>query len=199
MNIIHLGTEYGGWQVDIDSIHDGDLIIDAGLGEDISFIERLSQIKKVKIVGVDPTIKSHLYVESKNMTNLSLLKKAIHKKGVEKITMFRNSNPNYVSESYLSDHSSVFSSSYDIECVSFKELIETYNPTLIKMDIEGGEYDVLSECIGVKQVCVEFHHHCIDSKSFKDTIDCINMMESNDYRIIANRNNIEFTFLKKSL
>lgn len=199
MNIKYLGTEYGGWSVDLDEINDGDFIIDAGLGEDVSFIEELNQLKKVEIIGVDPTEKSHTYVENKNIPNLTLIKKAIAKKGIEKITMFKNSNPLYVSESYCLDHSSVKDiEKYESDCISILDLIEKYNPSLIKMDIEGGEYDVLEECLGVKQICVEFHHHCIESRTEEDMNRCLSFLQNNGYSIISSQLGREFTLLKSS-
>ena len=116
MKLQHLGSNYGGWTIDIDSINDGDTIIDAGLGED----------------------------------------------------------------------------------VSIKTLITDYNPSLIKLDIEGSEYEVLSDCVGVKQICVEFHHNQISTITINDTMDKINMLKNNGYTIIHTTPNYqEVTFLKK--
>ena len=196
MNKQMLGTTYGGWVVDLDSINDGDVIIDAGLGEDISFLEGLNKHKKVKIIGVDPTEKSHRFVESKNLDNLTLIKKAVEKHGVDKITMFKNSNPNHVSESVYSDHASTKGEKYDIDCISIKELREKYNPSVIKIDIEGAEYNVIPECIGVKQVCIEFHHHCISIVDMSKTKEMVKLMLDNGYEIMDNRRFIEMSFIK---
>lgn len=198
MDIKFLGTEYGGWEIDLDSIDHGDVIIDAGLGEDISFLEDLKNFKTVKIIGVDPTEKSHAFVEKKNLENLILIKKAIAPKGIDFVKMHKNANPNYVSESIISDHGSVDSNTaYTIQATSFSDLIAEYSPSLIKMDIEGAEYGSLEECIGIKQICVEFHHHCLSSKNLDDTLRCIKKMESEGYEVISNRRNIEFTLLKR--
>lgn len=199
MKKLYLGTTYGGWEIDIDSIKDGDTIIDAGLGEDISFLEELIKLKNINIIGIDPTIKSHIYVENKNIDNLTLIKKAIAPYGVKNIKIFKNSNPNHVSESYHSDHHSVNNDFYEVDTISFKELIEKYNPSFIKMDIEGAEYDVLLECIGVNQVCVEFHHHCMSTKTINDTNNIINAFIENGYKLISNINNMEYTFVKREL
>lgn len=197
MNIRYLGTEYGGWAVDLDLIQDGDLIIDAGLGEDISFIEELQKLKKVKFVGIDPTEKSHKFLESKTIPDFELVKKAVAPSGVSSVIMHRNSNPNYVSESYFTDHGSVNpESSYSVEAVSLKDIISKHSPVLVKMDIEGAEYEVIDECIGVKQICVEFHHHCMMGKEFSDTQRCIDTLELHGYRVISSKNNTEFTFAK---
>jgi FkbM family methyltransferase len=197
MDLKYLGTPYGGWEIDLDEIPEGSVIIDAGLGEDVSFLEDLLRIKSVSIIGIDPTEKSHRFIEEKNLENLTLLKKCIAKEGTDKIQIFKNKNSMHVSESYFKDHHSANESeTYFSECISFRELIEKHRPSLIKMDIEGAEYDVLSECIGVKQICVEFHHHCISTKSFQNTQECIDKMISEGYRVISNRQDIEFTLLR---
>jgi FkbM family methyltransferase len=196
MGIKYLGSEYGGWSVDLDLLKNGDTIIDAGLGEDVSFLTELNQHVSVNIVGVDPTKKSHDYLELNPVHNMELLKMAIGKAGQEEIRIFKNSNPNHVSESCYEDHQSTIGmESYSIKCISFKELIEKYSPSLIKMDIEGAEYDVLYECIGVKQICVEFHHHCIPSKTKSDTEECINFMIHHGYSVVAIHNEREYTLV----
>lgn len=197
MNKIYLGTNYGGWEIDIDSLSDGDFVIDAGLGEDISFLEELLKYKNVSIIGIDPTEKSHRYVEKKAIKNFQLIKKAIASKDIEKIKIFKNSNPNHVSESYYSEHQSVNENFYEVDTISFSDIIEKYKPSLIKMDIEGAEYDVLMECIGVKQICVEFHHHCLTNKTIDDTSNIIDTFAKNGYKVISNRDGIEYTLLKE--
>jgi hypothetical protein len=63
------------------------------------------------------------------------------------------------------------------------------------MDIEGAEYDVIYECVGVKQICVEFHHHCIPSKPKSETDKCIKFMIDNGYSVIAIDNDREYTLV----
>ncbi len=165
-NIRHFGTDYGGWTVDLDHIKDGDFIIDAGLGEDITFPLELQEHRKIQIVGVDPTEKSINHVNELNPKNFELLEKAVAPHGVKEIVMHKNTNPDWVSESALPNHASVGGETYTAKCVSFKELRERYsNISVIKMDIEGSEYECLQECVGIKQICVEFHHFCLDDKS----------------------------------
>jgi len=167
--MIYLGTEYGGWLIDLDLIPEGSTIISAGVGEDISFDLELIDRKKCHIVGIDPTRKSHLFVESKtNLTNFSLIKKALASQPNDLVTMYENSNPTYVSESILPSHHSIKKfQSYHAETISLPEIFESYNNiSLIKMDIEGSEYNVIKALSSipdtVKQVCVEFHHFCTD-------------------------------------
>lgn len=195
----HLGTDYGGWTIDINDVKDGDTVLDLGLGEDISFSQELAALRNVNIIGIDPTEKSHRYVESLQNAPITLIKKAVAKDGINAITMHRNRNPLHVSESFISTHHAVGNDSYEVDCISIKSLRDGYpNISLIKMDIEGGEYDVLDECIGVKQLCVEFHHFCINGITISDTNACIKKLLDNGYEILdKNQQATEFTFRLK--
>jgi FkbM family methyltransferase len=196
MDIKYLGSKYGGWSIDLDILKEGDTIIDAGLGEDVSFLTDIQKYVSVNVIGVDPTQKSHDYLSTNPVENMELLKMAIGKYGQDEIRIFKNSNPDYVSESCYVDHQSTLGmESYVTKCISFKELIEKYSPSLIKMDIEGAEYDVIYECVGVKQICVEFHHHCIPSKPKSETDKCIKFMIDNGYSVIAIDNDREYTLV----
>jgi endonuclease YncB( thermonuclease family) len=83
MNKKYLGTTYGGWTVDLDSISDGDTIICGGVGEDISFEKELIKEKNLNIIEIDPTPKSHRFmenVESDFLKGVEFIKKAIEKR-----------------------------------------------------------------------------------------------------------------------
>lgn len=198
MNIKYLGTKYGGWHIDIDSINDGDYIIDGGIGEDISFDEELLKLKNVNIIAIDPTIKSHIFLEKKSNDNILLIKKAIARSDIKEVEIFKNTNPNYVSESVYNTHNMTGKDSYKVETISISELKDKFKPTLIKIDIEGSEYSVFKECIGVKQICIEFHHHCLSHINLVDTKEVIKYFEKNGYTVIhSTPNNQEVTFLKQ--
>jgi FkbM family methyltransferase len=57
----------------------------------------------------------------------------------------------------------------NVHCMNINEIIATHKPTVIKMDIEGGEYECLKsvksfEC--VREMQLEFHHaHLNDTKT----------------------------------
>jgi FkbM family methyltransferase len=197
MNKKYLGTTYGGWTIDLDSISDGDTIICGGVGEDTSFEEELLKHKNVKIIEVDPTPKSHKHLQDVKFSHV-LIKKAIEKDGGGKVRIYKNSNPNHVSESIDPNHRSVENDYYDVDSVSINRLCESYKPSFIKIDIEGSEYNVYRECLGINQICIEFHHHCISDKSKSDTMEAINFFISNGYYLIDSTNNYnEVTLLKK--
>ena len=54
-NIIHLGSDYGGWSFVDDDDLEGSTIISAGLGEDASFDVEFASKYNAKVIVVDPT------------------------------------------------------------------------------------------------------------------------------------------------
>ena len=179
-----VGTEYGGWMIDPDIVPEKSTIISAGVGEDISFDLAMIGNKNCKVIGVDPTPKSHKFIENHpGLDNFHLIKKALHSSSGDLIKLYKNKNPNHVSESILPNHESVLDfDSYYTETIELKEIFTDYdNISIVKMDIEGSEYDVIEslESIpnSVKQFCVEFHHFCT-SKTIEDTKNMIAKMNS---------------------
>ena len=179
-----IGTEYGGWMIDADVIPERSTIISAGVGEDISFDLFLMNEKKCKIVGIDPTPKSHSFIESQqDLKNFQLIKKALHSKNNDLIKLYKNKNPNHVSESILPTHASVLGfDSYFSETISLEKIFEDFeNISIIKMDIEGSEYEVIESLKNipesVRQFCIEFHHFCTN-KTIEDTKSMIQIMNN---------------------
>ena len=179
-----IGTEYGGWLIDLDRIAPNSTVLSAGVGEDVSFDVFLMKNKNCKIVGIDPTPKSHRFIEnSAPMKDFKLVKKALTSRDDDVITLYKNKNPSHVSESILDSHHSVLHfDSYYASTLTLQSLFDEYdNISVVKMDIEGAEYDVIEtlEKIpeSVTHFCVEFHHFCT-SKTIEDTKHCINILDS---------------------
>ena len=173
------GTQYGGWIVDLDLIPEGSTIISAGIGEDISFDLQLIKSCKCNIVGIDPTHKSHRFIQSQTgLYNFQLIKKALCAVDDDTVAIFKNKRPDYVSESTLPSHESVDNSDFHMcRTISLGTLFKIYTDiSVLKLDIEGSEYDVLLNLVEipktVKQLCVEFHHFCC-SKTVADTLKVI--------------------------
>ena len=180
-----IGTEYGGHFVDLGIIPEHSVIIDAGVGEDISFSEELYKLKHVEVVAIDPTYKSYNFMKAKNLSYVTFLNKAIYKNSEEKIKLYRNANPNWVSDSVYSSHNAVGKDYYESETISITDLRKLYpNMSLIKFDIEGSEYDVYEQCLGVPQVCIEFHSFVIRDKTKEDDSRIVDVFQNNGYELI---------------
>ncbi len=179
-----IGSDYGGWMINESLIPQNSTIISAGVGEDISFDLYFIKNKKCNIIGIDPTYKSHIFIENyKELQNFHLIKKALTSKPNDVIRIYKNTNTNHVSESILESHSSVKKHDYYLsDTIDLHTLFEMYdNISVVKMDIEGSEYDVMQNVKyipeSVKQFCIEFHHFCTD-KTIDDTKNIINIMQT---------------------
>jgi len=184
LNMQVIGTEYGGWAVDLDLIPSGSTVISAGVGEDISFDLGLVNLKNCKVIGIDPTEKARKYVEQNKNENLSFLQKALYSQSNEKIRIYESSNPDWVSESITPSHNTVNPSDfYEAQTIGLQELLERHRDiSVLKMDIEGAEYDVLNSIdkLDIPQICVEFHHFCT-AFTVDDTDRCIEHLKDMGY------------------
>ena len=196
-----VGTQYGGWCIDLSLIPEGSTVISAGVGEDISFDKEIIRLKKCKVIGIDPTAKSAKYISENPQENFEFIQKALSH-NTEKIKIYKNHNPEWVSESILRSHNMVSDDYYEAESTTIPELLKKYeNVSLIKMDIEGSEYDLIESLLelSIPQVCVEFHHFCSD-KTWEDTKQCILHMGKIGYKRFLEKPNsqqkyTELTFI----
>lgn len=192
LNKREIGTDYGKNFVDLDIIPEYSTIIDAGTGEDISFSEELHKLKHIKVIAIDPTRKSYNFIKTKNLSYVTFLNKALHKNSREKIKLYKNKNPNWVSDSIYSSHCAVGKDYYESETISIIELRSLYpNVSLIKLDIEGAEYDVYEQCLGIPQICIEFHSFVMKDKTKEDDLRIINVFQNNGYELIYSGDQID--------
>ena len=187
LKLSRLGSEYGSSVVVLDLIAPESTIISAGVGEDISFDLELIKQKGCKVIGIDPTDKAKTYVEKIRNENYVFLQKALFSQNRNSVTMYKSSRPDYVSESVTRSHRSVASSDcYEAQTISIEELLKEYpDISLLKMDIEGAEYDVLNsiEKLNIPQIYVEFHHFCTQY-SPQDTYRCIEHVKALGYELV---------------
>lgn len=194
MNLVKAGNDYGGYYIDLDSVKTNDTILDLGVGKDYSFSEFINLHKDVKVVAVDPTAKALKYNESKKLDYITFINKAVYTSNDENIVLYKNNNPNHVSDSIDPDMKSVGLETYTVKTISLKGLIRKYQPSLIKLDIEGAEYDVYQDCLGVKQVCLETHDSMTNQESSRDAI-MLDFFKTNGYSIIHSNDKGIYSFL----
>jgi FkbM family methyltransferase len=177
---IFLGTEYGGWPL-LKSTPARALVYSFGLGEDISFdlgaIERFGCI----VHGFDPTPKSRHWVEAQQLP----LNFIFHPIGIadhDGDTMFfAPSNENHVSFSAnLSDGAGGRKRAILAPTRRLPTLVaelQTRLPDVVKIDIEGFEYDVIVDLLRSDfrpaQLLIEFHHgaYGVEPSRTRDSVD----------------------------
>ena len=164
MSIQYIGSEYGGWPIDLDLITPRSTVISGGIGTDASFDKSLIKLKQCNVIGIDPTKKSHDYIERENINGLTLIKAALTgERKTKDIKIYKQKNPNHVSESILSSNKNCSSEHYLSNTVGITEILSLYpDISILKLDIEGAEYEVIDSLpeITIPQLCIEFHHFC---------------------------------------
>jgi FkbM family methyltransferase len=155
--LTYLGTDWGGWTVDLDLIPEGSTVISAGLANDFSFDVELIRRKRCFVIGIDPTRLSrdaHTYFRDHRVLterNFLLIQKALYGETGKIITLGGPAKTVF----YKGEGGET------AETISLQELLDHYeNVSVLKMDIEGSEYSVLQHIdhLRVPQICIEFHH-----------------------------------------
>lgn len=198
INLNYMGSDYGGWFLSPDLIPHGSTIISAGVGEDITFDLHLINLKSCPIIGVDPTLKSHDFIASQGIPNFHLIKKALIGSGEKNIKIFKQKNSEHVSESILSSNQNSSDEFRTCDTITLNELLSLYPDTsVIKMDIEGAEYEIIenTEDLKVPQLCIEFHHFCTHFTE-RDTFNCLKKLSQLGYTTQYTPNGKEYTFVR---
>jgi len=198
INLNYMGSDYGGWFLSPDLIPESSTIISAGVGEDITFDLHLINLKSCSIIGVDPTPKSHDFIASQDIPNFHLIKKALIGSGEKNIKIFKQKNPEYVSESILSSNQNSSDEFHICDTITLNELLSLHpDASVIKMDIEGAEYEIIENIkeLKVPQLCIEFHHFCTHFTE-KDTLNCLKKLHELGYTMQHTPNGKEYTFVR---
>lgn len=172
---IRLGTKYGGWWVDRGLISADPLVVDCGLGRDISFdVEFLARFGGT-VIGVDPNPESLDWCRAHCPPEMQLQDRAFWTAPGRTLTFYlpRPSEllprgADGVSGSLHDSHAYVSGgSTRRVLTTDLAEILENAGREecdVLKLDIEGAEYEVLaglatrgwlSRC---RQLLVEFHH-----------------------------------------
>lgn len=154
-----------------DSFSDNSVVVDVGCADDPDFSIHMIGKYGLKAYGVDPTKK---HEPALNRLEERFQGKFKHVPLAVSATngsiTFHESIDN-TSGSILAEHTNIKRdsvNSYDVESVTLTSLIDRIEKTdvdLLKLDLEGAEYDLLSsvqqeDLEPYRQIYIEFHHHC---------------------------------------
>jgi len=156
------------------------VIIDAGCSYEADFSMHMINEYQLKVYAVDPTLKHRKalrILEEKHKGRFIHLPFAITAE--DGALTFYESKVNE-SGSILADHINVRmdeTTSYEVKAISLKSLLNYIGVKqidILKLDIEGVEYDLVSrisreELLPFKQIFIEFHHHAVTKFSEVDT------------------------------
>jgi FkbM family methyltransferase len=233
LNLIRLGSKYGGWVFVDDHALLSSTILSCGLGEDASFDIEYCLRFNARVVIVDPTPRaiSHFnqilgrvgnsaevtYTENGcipisaypldqiDIKNLTLCPFALWNKK-EKLRFYLPKNIAHVSCSIINfqNNYSQDTSYIEVDAITIDELLKSYDIdkiSLIKLDIEGAEVEVLGDMlqknIRPRQILVEYDELMVPSKVSKYRVESTHKkLLSNGYLLI-NRENTNFTYIDR--
>lgn len=159
------GEGYCYWPLLREITPDQALVYSFGVGEDISFDLAAIAAFDCKIHAFDPTPRSQSWMDMQDLPSQF----SYHPIGIAAIDglaeFFAPARPDHVSFSQAPDRSAVASGSITAEVMRLQSLIAhlgTRVPDVLKMDIEGFEYEVVDDIVDgdimPAQFLVEFHH-----------------------------------------
>ena len=194
-----LGTRYGGWWVDARLLRSAPLLIDCGLGEDISFPLAFLQAFGGKVVGVEPNPRSLAYCSGRVPRDMTVLPKAFWSAPGRKLEFFLPraqqelpKGADGVSGSLDGSHEYAGDRKIEVETTSLAEILSQQARAecdVLKMDIEGAEYAVLEQLCSsgeirkAGQVLIEFHHK-VTQHTLDDTQRAVAQMQRNGFELV---------------
>jgi len=158
-----LGTDGAAWTICLDGLSVNSVIYSFGVGEEISFDLELISTLGATVHAFDPTPKSIGWVEANELP----CQFVFHSYGIAADDGTRRFvppvNPNHVSHTLLERNSpwpAVEAQVFRLS--SIMQTLRHQKVDVLKMDIEGAEYEVLEDVlnanIAIGQLLVEFHH-----------------------------------------
>lgn len=199
------GSEYGGWDLVTAGLNVDSVIYSFGVGQDISFDMALIKRFGHAIHAFDPTPKSIDWVKSQNVGEKFIL----HEYGLAgidgELTFNPPENPDHVSYTLL-DRESTRANAISVSVKRLATVMSELGHShidLLKMDIEGAEYDVIDDLLttGIRpnQLLVEFHHRFpgVGLEKTRQAIDKLRLM---DYVLFSvSQSNEEYCFIQRRL
>jgi FkbM family methyltransferase len=173
---VRLGTRYGGWWVDCGRVGSNPLLIDAGLGEDISFpVAFLQRFPGSRVIGVEPNPRSLAYCRAHPQSGMEILERAFWTTADETLTFHLPRPPEAlpkgadgVSGSLVGTHEYVEGGNtltvHTVDLATVLAHAGAKDCAVLKLDVEGAEYAVLQQLCAsgdirrASQVLIEFHH-----------------------------------------
>jgi len=199
----NVGTQYGGWTYDTSNLSADSMVYSIGLGEDTSWDEGIMKKHGLQVWGFDPTPKSLKFLESRQelrTDRFHLIAEGLATTK-HKATFTMPKNPDHVSmrEGDLSN----LGDTVEVLVNTLENWMEANGQThldIVKMDIEGSEYDVMEDWIArdffpMDQLLVEWHFRWLDEQSRHDRV-LKGLIDRGWYVAHSQNNGQEQTFLR---
>jgi FkbM family methyltransferase len=201
LSIVELGTAYGGWKIPDGVVQPGWTCYSVGAGGDISFDLELISRYGATVRSIEP-------VEEFGRQALEAAR-GEPRFSFHQVALASVDAPIRVQRTHDSQSLSVSSAGlYDTD--EWSEVPGRTLPSLmaelgddridlLKVDVEGAEYDLLSDidlpALGVKVFSVQLHH----TGTVRAALNIVKRLEDQGYSLVAQRPAVKLTFLRAGL
>ena len=202
--VTRYGSDYGGWDIVTTNIDNHSIVYSFGVGEDATFDTALIEKFGLTVHAFDPTPKSIEWVKSQGFSNHFVM----HEYGIAAfdgtVSFNPPENPDHISHTLL-NRPATKEQAISVQVKQISSIMEALGHErigILKMDIEGAEYDVIDDIsqsdIRPQQILVEFHHR-FPGISMKKTKEAIERLKLMGYRLFSvSDTNEEFGFIHES-
>jgi FkbM family methyltransferase len=198
------GGPAGGWSIASGLLNDRSVVVDVGLGEDLSFPHSIIDRYGCAVHGFDPTPRAIAYAKEHSRPQLRVYELGLGAQNGN-AELFLPVRGEFVSGS-IHRGSHLRGSGVPIALVSMDGLFERIaadHIDLLKLDIEGAEFDVIASAAfahragQIRQLCVEFHHRWHEGGR-QATESAVRTLEGLGFECVwyESTTNEEFTFLR---
>ncbi|HKW01850.1 MAG TPA: FkbM family methyltransferase [Vicinamibacterales bacterium] len=197
------GSDAGEWWIHPDGLGPSSIVYSLGVGTDITFDLSLIDAYRLSVHAFDPTPGAIAYVESQRLPPGF----RAHPIGVAnrdgRAMFFPPANPNHISHTLL-QRPETGARAIEVEVRRLSTIMGDLGHQridVLKMDIEGAEYDVLEDVVAsrlaVGQILVEFHHR-FPGVGLERTRRAVAGLHAAGYRIFfASDSGEEYSFIRQ--
>jgi FkbM family methyltransferase len=191
------GNNYGGFYTTDINLNSNAVVCSFGVGEDISFDQDLHAKFNCTFHLFDPTPRSIAFINDQHLpTGFNF-----HPYGIAKETgmvdFYMPANPSHVSGSIVGHANVNEQSKISVQMRSWQDICHNLGIKeiqLLKMDIEGAEYDVIptllkSEVV-IEQLVIEFHSRYLENGTAL-TKKAIELLRKNQFKLFAVSDTLE--------
>ena len=198
------GTDYGGWTVALEESKPACTIYSFGVGNDISFDLAMIQRFGCNVHGFDPSPPVASWIKTQQLP----ANYTFHPYGLgasDGDVSFFAPSPKSGMFSVSDQHRHVGTTEVKLSVRSLATIVTSLGSScidLLKIDIEGAEYEVLPSIIQcpvpIRQLLIEFHHRA-GVGSLQDTVRCVQQLQVAGFELFhVSETSSEFSFLSRA-
>jgi len=197
-----LGSVYGGWTIVPELLDTNSVVYSVGVGNDISFDLEVIERYGATVHGFDPSPRAIEWLATQDLPASYIF----HPWGLSNLDgtaefyapisggMYSLHNEQ-LKEELTQTQVTMYRLSTIVKCLGTEKI------DLLKIDVEGAEYDLLPDLIDsptpIKQLMIEFHHR-IGIESLATTIRYVNRLRDAGFQLFhVSETSSEFSFLHK--